>query len=111
MHATYSDTLACQLRHTELVQYLCGVCQTHKPTANNAQAAWLGGTTLLIDQPHPAYPDNMGYWSELLLPLFSMLSSSEWKQQGVHIDNILFANMNRDQLEVCIGVAFCMQLL
>jgi hypothetical protein len=31
------------------------------------------GLTLLLDHPFPAFPDNLGHWSEVLIPLYSSL--------------------------------------
>jgi len=65
----------------------------------NIQAKWLGGLTLLVDQPYPQFPDNMGFWAEVLLPLYSLLSDAAWRGAGLgRVDQILFANMHRSQL-------------
>jgi hypothetical protein len=36
------------------------------------------GVTLHLDFPFPGYPDNLGHWTEVLLPTFSVFSSPEW---------------------------------
>ena len=61
---------------------------------------WLGGTTVLIDQPYPSFPDNMGHWAEVLVPLYSLLTSAPWRQSHTHVDNIVFGNLQRSQLDV-----------
>lgn len=66
----------------------------------NLKAKWLGGQTLLIDQPWPQFPENLGFWLEVLLPLYSLLSSDGWKKAGLGpIDQILFSNLQRQQLQ------------
>lgn len=59
------------------------------------------GVTLFIDFPFPAFPDNLGHWAELLLPLYSALSSSQLLQlikgSHKHIDRLLLLNV-RQQL-------------
>ena len=71
----------------------------------HAQAVWLGGTTVLIDQPYPSFPDNMGHWAEVLVPLYNLLTSGPWRQSHTHVDTILFGNLQRSQLDV--SLAFC----
>ncbi len=66
-----------------------------------AQAKWLGGLTLFIDQPFPQFPENMGFWAEVLLPLYSLLSSPAWAAAGLGcVDQVLFGNLQRHQLKV-----------
>ena len=68
------------------------------------QTGWWGGNTLLIDFPFPAFPDSMGHWAEVLLPVYSTLVTGEWKRhvQGTssHIDRLLLSNVRRDHLQV-----------
>ena len=70
------------------------------------QTGWWGGNTLLIDFPFPAFPESMGHWAEVLLPVYSALVTGAWKQhvQGpsTHIDRLLLSNVRRDQLQVRI---------
>lgn len=67
---------------------------------SNLKAKWLGGLTLLIDQPWPHFPANLGFWVEVLLPLYSLLSSEGWKDAGLGpIDQIVFSNLQRQQLQ------------
>lgn len=61
---------------------------------------WLGGTTVLIDQPYPSFPDNMGHWAEILVPLYNLLTSQQWRRSHTHVDNIVFGNLQRSQLDV-----------
>ncbi len=42
------------------------------------QTAALGGTTLLVDYPFPAYPDDQRHWAEILLPAYSVLQEQAW---------------------------------
>jgi hypothetical protein len=69
-----------------------------------AQAVWLGGTTVLIDQPYPSFPDNMGHWAEVLVPLYNLLTSGPWRRSHTHVDTILFGNLQRSQLDVSLSV-------
>lgn len=68
------------------------------------QTGWWAGNTLLIDFPFPAFPDNMGHWAEVLLPVYSTLLTGTWRKhvQGTshHIDRLLLINVRRDQLQV-----------
>ncbi|DBB16714.1 TPA: hypothetical protein ACH3X3_014959 [Trebouxia sp. C0006] len=69
----------------------------------HVQTGWWGGNTLLIDFPFPAFPESMGHWAEVLLPVYSALVTGAWKQhvQGPsrHIDRLLLSNVRRDQLQ------------
>lgn len=69
----------------------------------HVQTGWWGGNTLLIDFPFPAFPESMGHWAEVLLPVYSALVTGAWKQhvQGpsTHIDRLLLSNVRRDQLQ------------
>lgn len=86
------------------------------------QAAYVPGITLLLDFPFPAFPDNLGTWVELLLPLYSQLSEGRWHKlvpadvlaslppssstgegtagAGLYIDRVLFINLKRGQIQV-----------
>ncbi|WIA40763.1 hypothetical protein OEZ86_004443 [Tetradesmus obliquus] len=72
-----------------------------KAFQENLKVCYVPGVTLYVDFPFPAFPDNLGHWAELLLPLHSALSSSSWAQhlQGghKHIDRLLLGNV-RPQL-------------
>ncbi|KAL3143022.1 hypothetical protein ABBQ38_003301 [Trebouxia sp. C0009 RCD-2024] len=69
----------------------------------HVQTGWWGGNTLLIDFPFPAFPENMGHWAEVLLPLYSALVAGTWRQhvQGSshHVDRLLLSNVRREQLQ------------
>lgn len=69
----------------------------------HVQTGWWSGNTLLIDFPFPAFPDNMGHWVEVLLPVYSTLVTGAWKQQVLgasqHIDRLLLSNIRREQLQ------------
>ena len=58
----------------------------------------------MIDIPFPAYPENMGHWAEVLLPLYSVLAMREWthmvKGQSTVIDRLLLVNVRRQYLQV-----------
>lgn len=63
---------------------------------------YVQGVTLFLDFPFPAYPDNLGHWAELLLPLFSVTSSTRLPQllQGgySHIDRLVLLNVRPELL-------------
>lgn len=91
----------CSRRLTEPRQYADVVKRPPLiTTVASAQAVWLGGTTVLIDQPYPSFPDNMGHWAEVLVPLYNLLTSGPWRQSHTHVDTILFGNLQRSQLDV-----------
>ncbi|PSC75577.1 hypothetical protein C2E20_1509 [Micractinium conductrix] len=48
---------------------------------HNIQAGVLRGTCLWIDFPFPAFPENMGHWAEVLLPVYSALVEGAWAQR------------------------------
>lgn len=78
----------------------------------NIRASWVNGTTLWLDYSFPAFPENIGHWMELLLPVFSELSTGKWKNQlkaheDPYISNIIFPNMRRGQLS---GVSWVVDL-
>ena len=69
----------------------------------------MAGTTLLIDFPFPAFPDNMGHWAEVLAPAYSCLSTKTWTKylpQNLSeawtpdLDAILLINLSREDLQV-----------
>jgi hypothetical protein len=66
------------------------------------QVCYVPGVTLFLDFPFPAFPDNLGHWAELLLPLYSTLSTKHWRQhlQGDHrhIDRLLLLNVRQQLL-------------
>ena len=70
------------------------------------QASYVQGTTLVLDLPYPSFPDNMGHWAEILLPIYSVLSGDDWQPAVVaaggtpQIDSIVFPNLRRQQLQV-----------
>ena len=59
---------------------------------------------MLIDQPYPSFPDNMGHWAEVLVPLYNLLTSGPWRRAHTHVDTILFGNLQRSQLDVSLAV-------
>jgi hypothetical protein len=66
------------------------------------QVCYVPGVTLFLDFPFPAFPDNLGHWAELLLPLYSTLSTKHWQQhlQGdhQHINRLLLLNVRQQLL-------------
>lgn len=42
----------------------------------------------------------MGHWAEILLPIYSLLSSDAWRDAHKFVDTIVFGNLQRQQLEV-----------
>lgn len=77
---------------------------TSKTALHCLQSAWWPGNTVMIDIPFPAYPENMGHWAEVLLPLYSVLAMREWthmvKGQSTVIDRLLLVNVRRQHLQV-----------
>ncbi|KAG2488504.1 hypothetical protein HYH03_013007 [Edaphochlamys debaryana] len=68
---------------------------------DNMRAGFLPGTTLLVDFPFPAFPDNLGHWAELMLPTFSVLLAGQWKDdtrgtRGRYVDRILLPNLRKE---------------
>jgi len=55
----------------------------------------------------------MGHWAEVLLPIYSLLSSDAWRDAHKFVDTIVFGNLQRQQLEVrdcwpvTLVVTFC----
>lgn len=43
----------------------------------NVRMGWVSGTTLLVDFPFSSFPNHLGYWTELLAPIYSQLSLGE----------------------------------
>ena len=75
------------------------------------QVGWLAGNTLVVDFPFPAFPENMGHWAEVLLPIYSQLCTGAWKRQpSDNIDTLLLANLQRSQLQVLRCPATCRPL-
>lgn len=73
------------------------------------QGGQVNGSTLLIDFPFPAFPDNMGHWAEVLAPAYSILSLKSWTQHLPRGDPgrlgaILLLNLAREDLQVLMSV-------
>ena len=65
------------------------------------QAACVPGTTLVLDFPFPAFPDNMGHWVEVLAPAYSVLSRGAWCGRGsCRLAGLLLINLQREDLQV-----------
>ncbi|KAK9806815.1 hypothetical protein WJX72_003692 [[Myrmecia] bisecta] len=69
----------------------------------NLKTGWVRGTTLIVDFPFAAFPDNMGHWAEVLLPAYSVLSQGAWKHSVRNgtgfVDSLLLVNLRRAQLQ------------
>ncbi|KAK9799429.1 hypothetical protein WJX73_010108 [Symbiochloris irregularis] len=70
----------------------------------NLKAGQVAGSTLLIDFPFPAFPDNMGHWAEVLAPAYSCLSLKRWTKHlpagsSPRLDAILLINLSREDLQ------------
>lgn len=85
----------------------CWLLTAYPTPVPRVQVCYIPGVTLLIDFPFPAFPDNLGHWAELLLPLYSALSSSRGSnalqqilagQQQQHIDRLLLLNVRQQLL-------------
>jgi hypothetical protein len=46
----------------------------------NVQQSWVPGTTLAVDFAFPAFPSNLGHWTEVLFPMLSALSDGVWAE-------------------------------
>jgi hypothetical protein len=74
--------------------------------ALSLQTGWIEGTTLFVDFPFPAFPENMGHWAEVLFPLYSLLSEGLWRglidsaNGSGYVDTLFLANLRKQQLEV-----------
>ena len=70
----------------------------------NTLAGWVPGTTLWVDFPFPAFPENMGHWVEELLPVYSGLVNASWQAhvppEGRAVHSLLFPNLRRAQIQV-----------
>lgn len=73
---------------------------------DNLHAAWVNGTTLWLDYSFPAFPENIGHWLEMLLPVYSQLSIGAWKEhvppgEEPVISACILPNLRRGQVQVC----------
>lgn len=72
-------------------------------------AGLVRGTTLWLDFPFPAFPENMGHWAEALAPTYSVLADGAWRRRcsGAeacdHVTALLFPNLHREQVQVRQG--------
>lgn len=82
---------------------------TVMPPAHHMNASTLthqvNGTTLWLDYSFPAFPENMGHWLEMLLPVYSQLSSGEWRAhvppgEQATVGAVIVPNMRRGQITV-----------
>lgn len=82
------------------------------PFYANILGGWVGGTTLWVDFPFPAFPENMGHWVEELLPIYSQLTEGSWQKDapsdGRFLQTVLFTNMRRTQVE---GMPWAVEML
>jgi len=74
----------------------------------NLDTAWVNGTTLWLDYSFPAFPENLGHWMEMLLPVYSQLSVGKWKEQlrpgeDPYVGACIFPNLRRGQVQVRLG--------
>lgn len=71
---------------------------------HNIQAGTLRGTCLWVDFPFPAFPENMGHWTEALAPVYSALADGAWRRRAPDGDGrlqaVIFPNLRREQVEV-----------
>ena len=44
----------------------------------NVNASAVRGNTLVLDFPFPAFPSNLGHWSEVVLPVHTMVEQGTW---------------------------------
>ncbi|GIL87259.1 hypothetical protein Vretimale_1780 [Volvox reticuliferus] len=68
---------------------------------DNMRAGFLPGTTLLVDFPFPAFPDNLGHWAEIMLTTYSVLADGAWRNntvgnRGRFVDRILLPNLRKE---------------
>jgi hypothetical protein len=95
------NVLVCKLPFTDVPRHY-----------RNIQAGLLRGTTLWLDFPFPAFPENMGHWVEVLAPVYSALTEGAWKERAPdsrgHITALLFPNLRRSQVQ---GLNWVMDML
>jgi hypothetical protein len=58
----------------------------------NVEALWISGTTLAVDLVFPAFPTNLGHWTEILLPMLSALKDGSWTE------HVQFPEQQQDKL-------------
>jgi hypothetical protein len=77
---------ACRIQTQCLVCHIGCLLQPGYAWLGVLQVCYVPGVTLYLDFPFPAFPDNLGHWAELLLPMHSVFSSPSWAQhlQGQH---------------------------
>ncbi|EFJ44348.1 hypothetical protein VOLCADRAFT_106494 [Volvox carteri f. nagariensis] len=68
---------------------------------DNMRTGFLPGTTLLVDFPFPAFPDNLGHWAEIMLTTYSVLMDGAWRSNSVgtrggYVDRILLPNLRKE---------------
>ncbi|GIL59393.1 hypothetical protein Vafri_14249 [Volvox africanus] len=68
---------------------------------DNMRAGFLPGTTLLVDFPFPAFPDNLGHWAEIMFTTYSVLADGAWRNntvgnRGRYVDRILLPNLRKE---------------
>lgn len=84
--------------------------RTHRYAARSPHECFhpdpqVNGTTLWLDYSFPAFPENMGHWLEMLLPVYSQLSSGEWRAhvppgEQATVGAVIVPNMRRGQITV-----------
>ena len=77
----------------------------------NIEAGVLRGTSLWVDFPYPTFPENMGHWAEVLLPIYSQLSDASWRQHAYDsaegtIRAVVFPNLRREQVQASAAGCF-----
>lgn len=73
-----NTTVADAMSANQLLVYLPTV--DAEKFLSNVQPAWIGGTTLALDLVFPAFPTNLGHWTEILLPMLGALQDGRWRE-------------------------------
>lgn len=48
----------------------------------NIKASRLAGNTLVLDFPFAAFPDNLGHWAELMVPIYNIMQKGDWAREN-----------------------------
>jgi hypothetical protein len=53
---------------------------------SNINASRLAGFTLALDFPFAAFPQNLGHWVELVVPIFNVMQRADWAHKQSEAD-------------------------
>lgn len=65
----------------------------------NLRLVYVHSNTLMLDFPFQSYPEHLGHWLEMAVPMYNVLRSGEWTQHvrsgSKVLSNVVLPNLNK----------------